>query len=191
MLDAANSLLPGRKPTDHAMPHRPSPAYSHTQVGWWLLVALGFPALAMIAIFAGAGRGQLSLPPSGSRIVGGIVVVALLLSALLFSTLTVRVTADAVAWRFGPGLIRFTLPLGEVTNVSPSRTPLWAGIGIHWIFTGWVYNVSGRDAVQLTKRDGSKLWIGTDEPELLAAAIESARGEIGPAAGAAPRPGTR
>lgn len=172
------------------MPHPPL-RYSHTQVGWWLIATLGIVALAIVAIFSGVGLGSRSLPPTNARIIGWVVVAALVITAALLTTLTVHVTGDRVAWRFGPGVIRFSLPLAEITSVRPSRTPFWAGIGIHWIFTGWVYNVSGRDAVELTKRDGSKVWIGTDEPDLLAAAIESARAGIGPAAGAAPRSETR
>jgi hypothetical protein len=168
-----------------------APSYSHTQVGWWLIVTLGIVCLAILAIFSGVEPGRQSLPPADARIIGWAVFVTLVITAALLTTLTVRVTSDAVAWRFGPGVIRFSLPLAEITGIAVTRTPLWAGIGIHWIFTGWVYNVSGRDAVELTKRDGSKLWIGTDEPDLLAVAIERARAAAHPAPAAAPRSGPR
>ena len=152
--------------------------YSHTQVGWWLIVALGIGILALAAMFIGIRAGSRALPAPETGIIFGTVLVVLVITAALLTSLTVRVTSDSVAWRFGPGVVRFSLPLGEIAGVATARTPLWAGIGIHWIFTGWVYNVSGRDAVQLTKRDGSKVWIGTDEPDALAAAIESARSAI-------------
>ena len=58
---------------------------------------------------------------------------------------------------------------------SVAPTPLWVGLGIHWIFTGLVYNMSGRDAVAITRRDGSMTRVGTDEPEALREAIERAR----------------
>ena len=149
--------------------------YSHTQVGWWLIVTLGIVCLAIVAIFSMAGFGPQSLPPIQARIIGWAVLVTLAITVVLLTTLTVRVGSDRVDWHFGPGVVHFTLPLSEITAVAVTRTPLWAGIGIHWIFTGWVYNVSGRDAVVLTKRDGSRAWIGTDEPARLATAIESAR----------------
>jgi hypothetical protein len=170
---------------------RAEAGYSHTQVGWWLIVTLGIVCLAILAIFRGVELGRQSLPPTDARIIGWVVFVTLLITTVLLTTLTVRVTSESVAWRFGPGVVHFSLPLAEITNVTATRTPLWAGIGIHWIFTGWVYNVSGRRAVELTKRDGSKVWIGTDEPDLLAAAIERARAAINPATGAAPRSGSR
>ena len=170
---------------------RAEAGYCHTQVGWWLIVTLGIVCLAILAIFSGVELGRQSLPPTDARIIGWVVFATLVITAVLLTTLTVRVTSDSVVWRFGPGVVRFSLPLAEITSVATTRTPLWAGIGIHWIFTGWVYNVSGRDAVELTKRDGSKVWIGTDEPDLLAAAIERARSAIHPAIGAAPRSGPR
>jgi len=154
--------------------------YSHTQVGWWLIVTLGIVALAIVVMFSGIALGGASFSPAGARIVGGFVVLTLVVTAVLLTSLTVSVTSDRVAWRFGPGVIRFSLPLAEITDVAPTRTPLWAGIGIHWIVSGWVYNVSGRDSVVLTKRDGSRVWIGSDQPELLAAAIEGARAAVPP-----------
>jgi hypothetical protein len=165
--------------------------YSHTQTGWWLLVALGAGIVALALRRIGVRTGSRALPAVQTGIIFGAVFVVLVITAALLTTLTVRVTNDTVTWRFGPGVVRFSLPLAEIVSVASARTPLWAGIGIHWIFTGWVYNVSGRDAVELTKRDGSKVWIGTDEPDALAAAIESARARTGQATGAAPRPGSR
>ena len=164
--------------------------YSHTQVGWWLIATLGIVALAIAVIFSGVALDAQSLPPAQARLIGWAVIVTLVITAALLTSLTVRVTSDRVSWHFGPGVIHFSLPFTEIAGVATARTPLWAGIGIHWIFTGWVYNVSGRDAVMLTKRDGTRVWIGTDEPERLRAAIESARA-VTPLPPAAQRPGSR
>ena len=160
--------------------------YSHTQVGWWLIATLGIVALVVVVIFGGTDLDSQSLSPASLRIIGWAVLLTLIITAGLLTSLTVRVTGDRVDWRFGPGVVRFSLPLAEITDVAVTRTPFWAGIGIHWIFTGWVYNVSGRDAVMLTKRDRSRVWIGTDEPDLLAAAIEHARATRGGLAGPSP-----
>lgn len=165
--------------------------YSHTQVGWWLIVTLGIVAVAIAVIFSSAGLQSRSLPPAQARVIGWAVVVTLVATAALLTSLTIRVASDRVAWHFGPGVIRFSLPFAEIASVAPTRTPLWAGIGIHWIFTGWVYNVSGRGAVELRKRDGSKVWLGTDEPDALAAAIESARLAARPTTGTTTQRGSR
>ena len=156
--------------------------YSRTQVGWWMLIALGAATVPVLALLGGQSIGRQSLPPSDARVVAGVVLVVLVLTAALLSTLSVRIAGDTLSWRFGPGLVRFTLPIAEIATVVPTRSSWLAGIGIHWIGSGWVYNVSGRDAVEITKRDGGKVWIGTPEPAALAAAIERARAALVPTA---------
>jgi hypothetical protein len=44
-------------------------------------------------------------------------------------------------------------------------------LGIHLTPCGWLYNVSGFDAVAITLRDGRKFALGTDDPHGLVAAI--------------------
>ena len=51
--------------------------------------------------------------------------------------------------------------------------PLY-GWGIRYPFDGWLYNVSGLQAVELTVKGEGNLRIGTDEPETLVAALAEA-----------------
>jgi hypothetical protein len=104
----------------------------------------------------------------------GIPILAILVCLPLFWSLTVTVTDTVVRVRFGIGLLRFTFPLEAVQSAEPVTNRWWHGWGIHgWPGKGWVYNVSGWDAVELRMRDGRFNRIGTDEPEKLAAAIQS------------------
>lgn len=70
------------------------------------------------------------------------------LALALFHSLTVTVNRDEVRLRFGIGLIR----------------------------NGWLYNVSGFDAVELSIANGKVCRIGTDEPRRLLKAIEKVAG---------------
>ncbi|HEX8849798.1 MAG TPA: hypothetical protein VF761_09735 [Gemmatimonadaceae bacterium] len=151
-------------------------AYSHTQIGWWGLAIMGFVALWILAIFGLVPEARTR--PEAGRIVAGLVTVVLVVAMVLFSTLTVRVTRDSLVWRFGPGLLSRRIPLAEIASATPTRLPLWAGLGIHWIGRGWVYNVSGRDAVEVVRVDGKVTFIGTDDAEGLAAAIEPRRASV-------------
>jgi hypothetical protein len=45
---------------------------------------------------------------------------------------------------------------------------------VHRVRGGWLYNVARGDAVQLTLRGGARVLVGTNEPELLLAAIRDA-----------------
>jgi hypothetical protein len=47
-------------------------------------------------------------------------------------------------------------------------------LGIRKIPGGWLYNISGADAVELTLKGGKRCRIGTDVPEELERAIEPA-----------------
>jgi hypothetical protein len=53
------------------------------------------------------------------------------------------------------------------------RNPWYYGWGIRITPDGLLYNVSGTRAVEITLTDGSKLRLGTDEPEALCQAIRS------------------
>jgi len=101
----------------------------------------------------------------------GAVAVLFAVSLVLFWSMTVRVTGEALEFWFGPGLLRKRVPLPEIVAVETVRTSFWNGWGIHWTRQGWLYNVSGFDAVLVRLRSGKSLLVGTDEPEALADAL--------------------
>jgi hypothetical protein len=143
--------------------------YRHTQVGW---VILGAVAAAAVLV---APR----LPPGGTGLPGGPLLVVLALVALLFGALTVEVDAEAIRLRFGVGLIRKRIELAEVRGCQTVRNPWYCGWGIRLGPRGVLWNVSGFDAVELALADGRRFRIGTDEPGALLSAITRARGETG------------
>lgn len=101
----------------------------------------------------------------------------------LFWSMTVQVTGEALAFWFGPGLVRKRVPLADIVTVETVRTTIWQGWGIHWTTRGWLYNVSGFDAVRVHLKTGKAILVGTDEPQALAGAI---REGISRTAGGAP-----
>ena len=92
-----------------------------------------------------------------------------LLGAWLFHSLTIEIVEGELRWRFGPGLIRKRVPLDMITSAEPVRTNVIEGWGIHLSRFGWLYNVSGFDAVAIRMKNGQHFALGTDEPETLAA----------------------
>jgi len=98
---------------------------------------------------------------------------------VLFASLTVVVGDAAVFVRFGPGLIRRSFALTDIRAVRTVRNRWYYGWGIRLLPRGWLYNVSGLDAVEIELADGRAHRIGTDEPEALAAAIQQAGGLAG------------
>ena len=130
--------------------------YKHTQRGTLIIVVL----LGVAALFIILGLTMLKQFWFSAPI--------LLACAWLFNSLTIEIAARELRWRFGPGLIRKNVPLNEIISAALVRTgPSW---GIHWSpRTGWLYNVSGFDAVTVTLRSGKHFTLGTDEPQVLAA----------------------
>lgn len=90
---------------------------------------------------------------------------------ILFSTLTVTVRDGAMDVFFGPGLIRRRIPLRRIREVRVVKTPWYYGWGIRLIPTGWLWNVSGLDGVEVQFVDGHRFRVGSDEPNRLAEAL--------------------
>lgn len=139
--------------------------YRHTQIGWVLLVFLA--AGAGIVVFA-AGK-------TGWSTAASSVLTLLIVVALLFCTLTVSIRGGEIECRFGPGLICKRIPLAEVRGALPVRNEWYQGWGIRLTSNGWLFNVSGLDAVEVELADGKRIRIGTDEPQTLANAIRARR----------------
>ncbi|MCA8941179.1 MAG: hypothetical protein KDB80_01350 [Planctomycetes bacterium] len=138
-------------------------SYRHTQVGTVILVTIAVVGITMVAL------SFLARPHEPAVTTIAIVTAAaLLLVAGMFSTLTVEVDERRVEIRFGPGWIRRRIPLGDIARVEAVRNSWWYGWGIRLTPSGWLWNVSGLDAVELELRTGRRFRIGTDEPERLA-----------------------
>jgi hypothetical protein len=141
------------------------PHYRHTQIGWAVIIpAIGVAALT--AALLELGHVTLFVP-----VVMGALLVALL---VLFAWLTVTVDDEAVDLRFGLRGFHQRTPLSEIAAADAVRNSWLAGWGIRVIPGGRLYNVSGLDAVRLRLTDGRVVRVGTDEPEVLLAAVKAA-----------------
>jgi hypothetical protein len=135
--------------------------YSHTQTGTFMIVvaALAF-AFGLWSISAQGGLASLA-----------ILIIALLL-AFMFPTMTIHVVPDEVRMIMGAGLIRKRFPTSEIKIARKVRNPWYYGWGIRWFPGGWLFNVSGLDAVEIEMESGRKYRLGTDDPDQLLRAIE-------------------
>ena len=101
----------------------------------------------------------------------GVFVAAITLVMLAFSRLTITVTNESLVTSFGVGWPKHTEVVDGIVSAKEVRNTWIQGWGIRKISGGWMYNVSGYDAVELELRSGKKFRAGTDEPAALAAAI--------------------
>jgi len=138
--------------------------YRHTQIGWVTLTA-------MVAGLAVVGAALLN---EEEKLVALVVFVLLLVAMVVYSSLTVTVTDEILEVRFGPGLIRRRYKLTDIKSSRIVRNHWYYGWGTRMTPHGWLYNVSGFDAVEVEFRTGKKIRVGTDEPQELGAAIHQA-----------------
>jgi hypothetical protein len=127
--------------------------YKHTQIGYLLIAALG-GAVLLIANLSFATN----FHPTAILLLGFM---SLCLS--LFATLTVQVKEQAIHIQFGIGVIRKRFALGDVQAYRAVKSPWYYGWGIHAIPGGWIFNVSGWEAVELQMKNGRKYRIGSDD----------------------------
>lgn len=138
--------------------------YSHKQPGTTILWLVGVVVVGLLVLLGPAAAHPAVLVALGVLV--GI--------AVVFSSLTVQITASSLLFWFGPGLMRKQVPLEQVAGVKPVRTPWYWGVGWRITPRGMLYSVSGLDAVEVTMKDGSRFSLGTDQPERLARALENA-----------------
>jgi hypothetical protein len=139
--------------------------YHHTQFGWVLMAGLG-AVLVLTALLS-------PVLPSDAAYINLFVVAALVVCIFIFYNLTVEVDVEYVRLTFGIGLIQKKFQLSEIKTVRPIRTNILNGWGIHYGPRGWLFNVSGYDAVALEMKNGRRYCIGTDEPDRLCLVIQN------------------
>jgi hypothetical protein len=136
--------------------------YIHRQFGWFTVFALTAMAVwfAFVAALSPGDRGEFQS-------------IFLMIAALqlAFYQLTTIVTESTLTVRYGVGLLAFRFPLSEITQITERSVPWYAGYGIRWVGDAWLFNVSGNDAIEVTFANGRKVWVGTDDPNGLAAIL--------------------
>ncbi len=140
--------------------------YQHTQIGYFVIVALGIALLCiayLLTIYA-------------FNWIAFAVLIVLGVGLALFATLTVEIDQDVLEVQFGPGLIRKAFPLKDIESCQVVENPWYYGWGIRLTPHGWLYNVSGSRAVELKMKSGRKYRIGTDDAEGLGQAVRESLG---------------
>ena len=98
--------------------------------------------------------------------------VMLVILMACFSWLAVSVQREGIKLSFGIGLVRRTIPYERIVSTTIVRNKWWYGWGIRLSPHGWMWNLSGLDAVELLYEDGKAFRIGTDDPKGLKRAID-------------------
>jgi hypothetical protein len=147
--------------------------YRHTQAGTvvrWAVLAglLPLPALYLLPI-----------PPMLVVVIVTVLVSVPVLLIFLLWSLTIEVSPAHFKFWFGPGWIGKTVPMARVAGCEPMDKKIMAW-GIHWAgpTKGWLYNVSGFQAVVVSLEDGTRFMVGTDEPQAVCEAVAKAQATL-------------
>ncbi|HTU68884.1 MAG TPA: hypothetical protein VMF11_01070 [Candidatus Baltobacteraceae bacterium] len=142
--------------------------YERTQHARWMWFIL----LAALPLVVAWG-----LSPSIATLAPAIAVVVPIVAILaIFARLTIHVDGEAVSWYMGWGWPAGAIALRDIAGAELTSTNFLEGWGIHYtIWHGWLWNVGGFRAVEITKTDGRRVTLGTDDPQGLLQAIERFR----------------
>ena len=135
--------------------------YKHTQIGT-LIIMIYLIALAFL------GYLLFQTQPDGVALT---LLLILLIVIVIFSTLTITINQHEFIFYFSLGAFTKKISLSEIQSYRLVHNPWIFGWGIHLTPTGWLYNVSGYDALEITLTNGKRLRIGTDDPQKLITAL--------------------
>ena len=140
--------------------------YEHTQVGYFIIVAIVAAMVAIGIILANTGVNWIAIA----------VMFVLAVALVLFPSLTVAIREEELLVQFGPGVIRKRFKLNEIGSCQAVKNPWYYGWGIRQTPQGMLFRVSGLNAVQIKLITGKEYLIGTDVPQELEEAIRQAIG---------------
>lgn len=146
--------------------------YKKSQTGW-LVIAFMLPIIAFLIVLYITQWGDNPIPFLPFVLVTSLIVIAM----LLFYKLTVEIDGNAISLTYGIGVIKFKFVIDQIISSEEIRTPWYYGLGIRLTPKGMLYNIHGLKAVRIKYfRDGKekKVMVGTNEPEILLQAIQTA-----------------
>ncbi len=102
------------------------------------------------------------------------VVLTLLLCLLTFYQLTIIIDNTHVSFKLGIGLVQKSYKISDIKSCIPVTNSVISGIGIRLLANGWLYNVSGFNAIELQFINRkSVVRIGTNRPDEIRSHIQS------------------
>jgi hypothetical protein len=104
----------------------------------------------------------------------GFLTLLLIVCLLILYKLTIYIDNTSVSFKLGIGLITRKYLITDIQSCKSVKVEPFFGIGIKITPNGWIYNVSGLNAIELSfKNKKSKVWIGTNKPDEIAGIINN------------------
>ncbi len=152
--------------------------YRHKQTGFVTIIIFGLAFFVVVDLLV---LGIIFFNDLLSAYWMALVIVLMILIAaagILFSSLTIMIDKARLSWHFAFGFWKKSVNLADIASCAIVRNRWFYGWGIRYTGRGWLYTVSGLNAVEIRLQDGRLFRLGTDEPEKLLAALEGAKAAL-------------
>jgi hypothetical protein len=137
------------------------PVKKYTQSGIFSIIVLLSILIFCIVLFFISGVDE-----PITVVIFSFIILTFIVCLLIFFKLTIIVDDTHLTFTMGIGLIRKSYPLSDIASCKPVKNSFIYGIGVHMVPSGWLYNVSGKYAIELSfKSNNKKIRIGTDKPD--------------------------
>lgn len=138
--------------------------YKEFQFAWWILILVVLWLVLTYLHYSGSPAISWNTYLSST--------ITLLALSLLFYGMKTEIDNSIIKLSFGIGLISKKIQLNNVKSVEVVRNKWYQGWGIRLIDNGWLYNISGLNAVEINQKDKrSIIRIGSQQPADLRKAI--------------------
>ena len=85
---------------------------------------------------------------------------------IIFYKMTITIDNESISFKLGIGLLGKSYKISDIQSCRSVKNSFIYGWGIHKIPKGWLYNVSGFNAIEITFKDTDKVVrIGTNKPD--------------------------
>ncbi len=139
--------------------------YRRTQAG---------TAIVAFVLVALAGEAVLAWIHGWSPVLA-VVFVVLSACGITFSTMTIEVTDDGIAWWLTFGILRQRVSMPDIQSAVTRRVTLLNGLGIRTDGRNSLWIVGGSEAVELTLLDGRRIALGSPDAEQVATLLNDLR----------------
>ena len=146
--------------------------YNHVQVSY--IFFIWFILLVPFLLLFFEGLSVVNFPNKSQLLISSLVLLVAAIPLFSISSLRIQIFEGILRWRFGLGLLKKERLIANIESASPVRNKWWYGWSVRILPHCILYNAWGLDAVEIVFTDGSRLRLGTDEPETLCRTIQKA-----------------
>ena len=109
------------------------------------------------------------LQDTSALVAYSIVSLSMIAAMLFFYKLTIEIDDAFISFKLGIGWFGRKYRIDNLISCKPVKNSIWYGMGARLLPNGWLFNVSGLKAIELSfKNKKSIIRIGTNKPEEIA-----------------------